>query len=754
MKTSNSTLALALLIGMGAQAQSPGPERIEALHARPSTEARPQLKSGGLNEFFIYQYDPVTIPIVDDFSVDRTRHLNASSSDANATLFETLYSLEVGGLSTADMTFVLDTTYHVTVEFLPDDTITTTVPQPSITVLVYDLSSYPPPDTLEIEAWPPYALRDTVGDPDQDTIPIVSLDLVQDSLLVYDVAALTGTYTNPDNTTQPLILWEEDAAYVNGTYPIDPPTIGVASFDGMDRAGYPYEPENPNSEGLADVMTSVPIHWNGASVADSIYLSFFYQPQGRSGDVDVDATDSLYLELYSPSQQEWFSEWQTPYTELTPFKQVMLPIRYEGFVQDGFRMRFSNRATLGGAVDHWHIDYVRLGTNRSYTDTLLQDVAWAYPANTLLSTWTSVPYNKYVGDPAHYMATSVDLAIRNLFNNDATISWNYEVQGDCVAPAAFSNYGTNFIDNADTTIISNHPITDGPNGFSYDLGGCADAAFAEVAFRTVSNPDALAYNDTTRFTQEFSNYYSYDDGSAEQGYWLNVSGGRIAYRFDTQGQDSLRAVRMYFDPIFTYGDIPNDPRDGSFLITVWQDLDQDPIFQNITFNSPEYRPWGPDHFVEYALDSTIAVGGTFYVGWTQTNATKMNLGLDKNRVNSDKMFYNVGDVWQQSQAPGSWMLRPVMVRAVDPFASVPEATNASAMELFPNPAADEVRMRFTGGAPKTIGLLDATGREVLIERYRPDGAISVGGLAEGLYVVRALDTDGRTLAQQRLIVQR
>ena len=46
--------------------------------------------------------------------------------------------------------------------------------------------------------------------------------------------------------------------------------------------------------------------------------------------------------------------------------------------------------------------------------------------------------------------------------------------------------------------------------------------------------------------------------------------------------------------------------------------------------------------MEYPLDSTIAVGGTFYVGWVQTNDTRMNLGMDKDRNNQDKMFYKVG----------------------------------------------------------------------------------------------------------------
>ncbi len=747
----SSTLALAFCVSAAGHAQlAGGPEHVEALRARPSRDAREALRSGGLHEWFVYNYLSHDIPLVDDFSVDRTRHLNASSSDAGVTLTETVYRLEVAGVSDPVMNFMLDPATRLTVDIQPDTTIYTTDTLPPVTVFVYDITTWPTPPPQQVQMWPPIALRDTVGDPSTDTTHL-PVDYVQDSLLVYDVPALTTTYTNPDNSTRPFILWEDDAAYVNGTYPIEPPTIGVASFDGMDRTGYPYQPENPNSEGLADQLTSVELNWPpNTDVGDSIYLSFFYQPQGRSGDEEVDETDSLRLELYSPSQQAWFLEWSTPYTPLAPFKQAMLPITYAPFLQNGFRIRFSNRATLGGAVDHWHIDYVRLGLNRSYTDTLVQDVAWTYPASTVLSPWTSVPLAKYNEDPSLYMASSVTMTQRNLFNVDKLITDTLYVDGDCGNTGVVEG-PTSIIGNALTTFNSTFEVNSGGSPFSYDLSGCPGAAFMRCKFVTEANPDALRYNDTTTFVQEISNYYSYDDGSAEQGYWLNAQGARLAYRFDTQGLDSLRAVRMYFDPIFTYGDIPNDPRDGSFRIAVWQDLDEDPIL-NESFSSPEYRQWGPDHFVEYPLDHTIAVGGTFYVGWLQLNAVKMNLGLDKNRVNNDRMFYNVGDTWQQSQAPGSWMIRPVMVGAVDPFAGIPEA-HTTVMELFPNPATEEVRLRFTGAMPKTIQLVDATGRQVSTQPYRMEGTIPVRGLADGLYVLRALEKDGRTLAQERLIVQ-
>src|SRR5690606_5638731 len=94
-----------------------------------------------------------------------------------------------------------------------------------------------------------------------------------------------------------------------------------------------------------------------------------------------------------------------------------------------------------------------------------------------------------------------------------------------------------------------HPVNSAPNNFLYNTSLSTDAAFWKVKFWTDANPDMNEYNDTTTFVQELSNFYAYDDGSAEMGYSLNVAGGKLAYRFDMVGGDSLRAVRMYFNPM-------------------------------------------------------------------------------------------------------------------------------------------------------------------------------------------------------------
>jgi hypothetical protein len=265
------------------------------------------------------------------------------------------------------------------------------------------------------------------------------------------------------------------------------------------------------------------------------------------------------------------------------------------------------------------------------------------------------------------------------------------------------------------------------------------------------------YNDTVSFVQELSNYYAYDDGSAEMGYGLNVGGAMLAYRFDLASGDSLRALRMYFNPMANPP--PQDPpTSGSFLITVWRSLaPEDMQYRNFSFSTPEYRLDGPNKYVEYPLDQTIYVEGTIYVGWTQTNGVNMNLGFDRNRDNSNKIFFRTGTNWANTSFDGSLMIRPVFVSEEDPFTGVEEKpASATGMTVYPNPATDRFALRVEGDvdAGAMVQCLDATGRTVIQERYVVDGTFSTEALAPGLYVVRLTGRTGNALAQGRLVVQR
>src|SRR5580698_537300 len=77
-------------------------------------------------------------------------------------------------------------------------------------------------------------------------------------------------------------LWMDNAVFVNTTYPICPYTIGVATLDGVNSEGQPYNPGCPPGTSLpADSLTSRPINLSGYNSHDSLWFSFFYQAGGR-----------------------------------------------------------------------------------------------------------------------------------------------------------------------------------------------------------------------------------------------------------------------------------------------------------------------------------------------------------------------------------------------------------------------------------------------------------------------------------------
>ncbi len=749
----NELILIAAMCCGAAEVRAQG-ETLTPLGARPVPEALNALrKSGEMHAHFDYDYLVQTIPLADDFSVDRTRKRWAQPDDPGVTLTGTIYRLEIGGVSTPDMAFAQDTTFFYMTDTAGTDT-TVRSALPAITVLVRDLSVYPPTDET-LDVWPSYNIFDTVQAPSPDTLYLIPPDLVQDSLMEYSVAADTRTYIRPDNSVVPWVLWEDDDVYINGNYPIEPPTIGVATFDGLARTGYPYNFAQYTAYGVADHLTTVGIQLGANTPQDSLYLSFFYQPQGLSGDGNVQSIDSLILEFYAPLEQLWYPAWKTPYIPLQDFEQVLVPITDLRYFHNGFKFRFSNYATLSGSFDHWHLDYVRLAAQRTFDDTRLIDVAYMYPETSLLQTYTSVPFHKFDDAPASYMAQSVTALQRNLDSEDRFITYGFLAKEENDATVFARSSGNNTSGNALQIFPSDHAINPAAQPAIYDPSLSTDAAFWRVKLWTNTTPDNNRYNDTVTFVQEISNYMSYDDGSAEMGYGLLDAGNALAYRYDIVGGDSLRAIRMYFNPQANDPQSSPNPDEGSFLLSVWTDLSQEPVFQNFTSFSPQYRSDGIDHFTEYLLDSAIYVEGMFYVGFVQTADVRMNLGFDRNRNNQNKIFYKTVGGFTNTNFEGSLMMRPVFVAAVDPFAAMEEMSIGSALTLVPNPANDAVLIRCEGAIPGSIvQCLDATGRLVKQETWSAARAMLISELNQGMYILRMIDHTGAPIAQERLLIQR
>lgn len=100
-------------------------------------------------------------------------------------------------------------------------------------------------------------------------------------------------------------LWLDNEAYINAEFGYYPVNYGVATMDVIDAQGYVYQEASPFTF-VADHLSSKPIRLDSVydpdlgqmkklTPADSVYLSFYYQPQGR-GDVPLEH-DSLVLEF-------------------------------------------------------------------------------------------------------------------------------------------------------------------------------------------------------------------------------------------------------------------------------------------------------------------------------------------------------------------------------------------------------------------------------------------------------------------------
>ncbi|HLP19641.1 MAG TPA: hypothetical protein VK174_05040, partial [Chitinophagales bacterium] len=215
--------------------------------------------------------------------------------------------------------------------------------------------------------------------------------------------------------------WFDSYAYVNNTYPINPPTIGVATLDGLNEYGLPYNNSTNQTYGTADYLTSKPINLAGITGADSVYLSFFYEARGL-GDYP-DRLDSLLVDFLDIAGI-WHTVWSdTGYTTIgqasQKFKEVLiqvpdLPIA-NSYFHNVFQFRFRNKASLYGNNDHWHIDYVVLDKNRSAVDTIIQDIAFVYPLPTMLKNFTLMPADQF--NPATDLRDSIIISVHNMDPN-------------------------------------------------------------------------------------------------------------------------------------------------------------------------------------------------------------------------------------------------------------------------------------------------------------------------------------------------
>jgi hypothetical protein len=558
----------------------------------------------------------------------------------------------------------------------------------------------------------------------------------------------TGYSPYPDSTK-----WVEDEVYVNNTMCVRPVSRGVATFDCLNQFGGPYDSIATTDFRYCDSLTSQPIDISLNTPADSIYLSFFYQPQGNGFYPSLQDSLNLYLKnRYGDYTLVWSAQGST----LLPFQQVMIPITDTLLFSAAFQFRFANFGALNYADADWNIDYIRMDKNRTIGDTAVNDIAWSSDPGFLLNDYTSMPYRQFMANPIGERAAAITDSMHNDQNGVFPTSWGYG--------AVALNTGSVLQAPSVVGTINLQPYTIQPvsaNVYTTTIPSSSVGLYDKVVFQNTFfvQPNAgtgNTTNDTIVKDQVFDNYLAYDDGTAEKSYYLNLSSagdGRIAIEYHLDQPDTMRGMAVYFgrtSPLQSY---------KSFSFLVYKSLigiegatSEDTLYTEDYF-TPSYVDT-INRFWIYTFAHPIGLpSGTFYAGtmqYAESGDDSMYIGLDVNRIGSNHVFYNVLEAWQPSTISGALMIRPILGQGVL-SSSVPGVQQLQHnWDIMPNPATDEVQFTYdnTGSADYTI--TDITGHQVMHGRITSGQHIDIARLVSGMYFA-ALNINGVLTVPKKMI---
>ncbi len=682
-------------------------------------------KSLSIDSTFIFASDTLNLPVFDDFSTNKFQVFQGvfnAPGNTQQTFFRLINP--VTNLPVANgLSFTNQATFRRTYDISTETT--TDVTFPAFNVTENNLAQYPPVGT-PISLYPPYYIYDTVGVQDQsDTIWMSNPAYFQDSAVLF--------FQTIEDSTK---IWIDRMAYHNMRYGFNPRSLGVATFDGLDEDGYPYQFGSAVTN-YGDRLTSKCINLSNFNAGDSLYFSFLYQPEGL-GDVP-EAGDSLILEFYAEDLDQWKHIWSVSGTGVHPFKPVHIPVLNDQFFRDGFKIRFKNYGALSGSLDHFHIDYVHLRALSDYTDTLFKDFALCYPLNTLLQDYTSVPWDHYKNTTAGMMTNGLEVNVfngsnsaENYQNGQVVVQYNGSQVGTFSLPGFLLAEG-NINYNPNELFTSYHDLS---AGYEFDRSLPGNQQVFKVNASVSAQFPNLISNDTCEFYQGFYNYYSYDDGSAEAAFGPTGAQSMLAVHFNAYEADSLLGVYLHFVPSVS------DVSTKLFYLTVWEDLNGAPgaiLYEDDAFSprQPTYAN-GLNNFNAYYFPNgeKIAVGTSFFVGWRQVDAVRYNVGLDRNIDHSQEIFYSVdfGATWENPPFPGSAMLRPIVSTGLDGELGV-EQTLLPAYIAYPNPSRDAVHIVSPYSDENGFELFDLQGR---LMAKTPNNHFDVTLLTPGYYIIRSI----------------
>ena len=568
----------------------------------------------------------------------------------------------------------------------------------------------------------------------------------------------TGYSALPDSNQ-----WVDREVYINNTMCVMQVSRGVATLDGLNQWGIPYDTVNNADFRYCDSLTSQPIDLDFGTVVpgDSLYLSFFYQAQGN-GYYPM-PQDSLML-YFANVFGDWVKVWSIPGPDsgatVQPFTQVLIPITDSLLFSGSFQFRFVNISALDWADADWNVDYIRIGANRSMYETGINELAITNNPAYLLNDYTSMPYYQFLANISGELVAFTTDSIRN----DSSLGQNinhtfivYDTTGGAstvLSPAVSNNVPINGY----TTQQLSEPLTMPTTYPSYPR-------YKPVTFETecylVSTPfTGATVNDTVAVPQTFSNYLAYDDGTAEQAYYLTQTEdgslpAELEIEFHLNEPDTLQGLAIYFArqiPLAEYKE---------FFIRIYSSLINvngsynDILLREQDYNFPGYIDT-INHFWVYTLDTPVVLpAGTFYVGTVQpaySNSDSLYFGYDANRVGGNHTYFRVngaGTAWSPSLLAGQVMIRPLLGYGITSSRVAGLAAVQKDISLVPNPAGDHFMILAAYDGQLSYAISDMSGRQVATGATLPGKPINITALEPGMYLV-SISQPGAPIIQKKL----
>lgn len=728
---------------------SPLPSDPRLYHTYPAKPwAHDQHKSGLIVQHgtFLIETDTLPIPFIDDFSYNTLKpfHFDQYIYDTIFRAYGPCDSIMNVNVDTIRLSTVQSYTYSYDVSLQRVDS----TPTDPIVFHYYpqvgtDCYNYLADSITLYPLWYHYTF-DSAGNA---YYPVLD-SIARDTVITY--AAMLLRARMPSYTK-----WLDNFATQNYNFPYLPPSIGVATLDGLNEMGRPYNVRSLSVYGSADTLTSKPIDLSTLQDADSVYLSFFYEPRGFGDWPNL--YDSLKLQFYNSYTSSWDQVWGVSGYQSAPafpdtFRQVMIRIPStivptQDYMYKGFQFRFLNNASTTGMNDHWHIDYVRLDKTRSVTDTSITDIAFQYQFPSILKNYTEMPAWQYVDSTDR--VDSLELYVTNLdpdqaINNPPATS--YSIVATEHYPTVQPVYSSTSSFNATLeNTIALFPST------SYSLAPGQDSTVIR-SLATINVPNALRLNDTISATQTLNNVLAYDDGTAEMAYGLrNLYLKKFGYEFNLHQPDTIVGYQVLFT------NTESDVHDLVFVFNLWDSISVNNPFADDTprYTSSNQVPLYVDSvsgFATYRI-SPLPVSTHFYFGWSQTDTRNLQIGYDRNSIKGFKhMFVYSNGVWLPTgvQTQGSPMIRLLMRRSSQIATSVEEA-RLSTIRAYPNPTTGLVKFDLPDeGGTYHLAVYSSGGQLCVDQTLRSDHTADLLALPAGIYMLRLTDMQSGITYQNKI----